>query len=229
MIIDCVSDLHGEYPTLEGGDLLIVAGDLTGSDKMIQYGHFGAWMDRQNYKKKVLIGGNHDNYLERKGFEFIKDVYDSINVEYLCDSGCEYEGLKIWGSPWTAQFPGINPHCCAFTVNYGCDTDDWLNEYWEQIPKDTDVLITHCPPYGILDGTRRGEHVGSGCLLNKVIEIEPKLHVFGHIHEWGGKTIEPAKGTYFPDYYDRCETIFVNASVMNEDYDMVNKPVRIIL
>ena len=214
MIIDCISDLHGYYPKLEGGDLLIVAGDLTATDKQAQYLDFRDWLRAQNYKKKVFIAGNHDGCIE-KGLFFFNDEW--MGAEYLCDSGTEFERLKIWGSSWTAQFPGINPHCCAFTVKYSSHTDDNLNEHWKKIPIDTDILITHSPPYGILDKTKKGEHVGSGCLLNKSMCISPKLHVFGHIHECGGKMI------------DTNVTKFVNASIVNEHYEHMNKPIRIIL
>lgn len=222
MIIDCVSDLHGFYPKLEGGDLLIVAGDLTAQDKPIEYGHFGAWMDRQQYKKKILIAGNHDNYFYRKGIEFIKDVFQSINVEYLCDSGTEFEGLKIWGSPWTKTFEGMNPHCKAFTV----DTEEELAEKWALIPNDIDILVTHSPPYGILDGILNifdGTlfHVGSKSLAERIgnLKTPPKLWIWGHIHEAYGKDK--------PIRQKPCEMI--NASLVNEYYKPVNKPVRVIL
>jgi Icc-related predicted phosphoesterase len=234
MIIDCISDLHGYYPELEGGDLLIVAGDLTATDTPIEYGYFGCWMQRQRYKKKIIISGNHDNFFDRKGFEFIKDIYKSIEVEYLCDSGIvfsywddgspedelsRYRTLKIWGSPWTAQFPGINPKCCAFTMPFGCDTEEWLNEKWLLIPDDIDILITHSPPHGIFDKVNRtGEHVGSKTLRDHVTKrIKPRLHVFGHIHEHGGKSM------------DCIMTNFVNASIVNERYEHVNKTIRIEL
>lgn len=222
MIIDCIADLHGFFPETEGGDILIVAGDLTATDTAIEYGHFGAWMDRQNYKKKILIAGNHDNYFESKGYESIVDIYHSINIDYLCDSDTEFEGLKIWGSPWTSQFPGINPHCCAFTCYFGCDTDEWLEEKWAMIPRDTDILITHSPSFGNYDWVKNkdgtiGTSVGSMSLWMHCLEIRPKLHVFGHIHEAYGHS-KHANGIEI-----------VNASHVNERYKPVNKPIRIVL
>ena len=220
MKIDCISDLHGYYPKLEGGDLLIVCGDLTARDSPIEYGHFAAWIDRQKYNKKVLVAGNHDTFFQNAGSNSIQDTYSDINVEYLCDSGTEFEGLKIWGSPWTAQFPGINPKCCAFTVNFGCDTEYWLDEYWKLIPDDTDILITHSPPHGVLDKCLNG-NVGSKTLLEAIERIKPKLHIFGHIHECGG-----SKLLY---KHEGPNTWCVNASIVNERYEHVNKPIRIEL
>ncbi len=219
MDVTCISDLHGFYPKLEGGDLLLVAGDLTASDEMSQYHDFNNWLGEQTYKKKIVIAGNHDNLLKC----FPSDSRFSNNLicwgEYLCDSGTEFEGLKIWGSPWTKTFHGMNPHCKAFTV----DTEDELANKFEKIPHDTDILITHSPPYSILDKVKAGYNVGSCFLYDWLKYIErPKLHVFGHIHEAYGQ-IE-----VFPGYNDAMVKS-VNASHVNEHYQPINKPIRIIL
>jgi Icc-related predicted phosphoesterase len=218
MIIDCISDLHGEFPTLKGGDLLIVAGDLTGSDDPQQYADFCEWIYNLDYTKKIVIAGNHDNFLQK-----IPEFFKVTGIcEYLCDSGTEFEGLKIWGSPWTAAFHGMNPDCAAFTINVGCDTDQWLAEKWALIPNDTDILITHSPSFGNydwvynIDGTI-GPSVGSVSLWLKCLEIQPKLHIFGHIHAAYGHSMHH-NGIHL-----------VNASHMNERYEPVNPPIRIEL
>lgn len=213
MILDIISDLHGYFPKLEGGDILIVAGDLTAQDTWKQREVFLEWLNGQNYKKKVFITGNHD-YV----FQYF-DKEDSLNypsVNYLCDSGTEFEGLKIWGSPWTTKFLDQNPRAMAFVV----DTDEELNKKWKLIPSDIDLLVTHSPPYGILDKiTKKGDpHVGFLSLRHHVIcRIKPKIHAFGHVHEYGGKS------------RDFGITNFVNASIVNENYKHVYKPIRIIL
>lgn len=228
MIIDCISDLHGFYPKLEGGDLLIIAGDLTAIDKENEYLHFGAWLSLQNYKRKILISGNHDNFFVKDpkfscapvGFEYTLKRVDN-RIEYLCDSGTEFEGLKIWGSPWTKTFEGMNPKCKAFTL----DTEEELASKFSLIPDDIDILITHSPPYGILDGIPIEDgslfHVGSFSLLHIMERIQPKLHVFGHIHEQGGKQIMYKH--FGPN------TWCINCSYVNEYYKPVNKPVRLVL
>jgi Icc-related predicted phosphoesterase len=220
MIIDCISDLHGHYPELEGGDLLIIAGDLTASDTPEEHLEFIKWCAWQNYKKIVFIVGNHDNTA-------LKEPSNNKKIEYLCDSGTEfeyiapsvlgnivgYEGrkLKIWGSPWTLTFPGINPKCAAFTGD-----ERLLAEKFALIPDDVDILITHGPPLGILDLTVDGRNVGSMSLISRYKTICPKLHIFGHIHESYCESI--------------CEkTRFINCSHVNERYEPVNKPIRIIL
>ncbi len=243
MIIDCISDLHGHYPTLEGGDLLIVAGDLTARHTKKEFAEFAEWYQEQDYFHKVLIAGNHDGPIQTGDYYFNHDW-----MGYLCDSGCEIEieeeretkwgtkrfptsrKLKVWGSPWTAQFPGINPNCCAFTVPYLPPKDFKfpLKHYWDMIPDDTDILVTHSPPYGTFDqvGVEYGASVGCMELRNASQDrVRPLLHVFGHIHEHGGKRLNYKR----PGHGTENNTIYVNASHVDERYRPVNKTVRIIL
>ena len=221
MDITCLSDCHGHLPQLEGGDLLIVAGDLTASDKTLQYLSFFEWLQTQKYRKKVFISGNHDMQAMSQ--------FDWGEANYLLDSGTEFEGLKIWGSPWTLSFPGMNPKCKAFTV----DTEEELVAKWELIPDDIDILVTHSPPYNIFDGVERYnqgeiEHCGSKSLCKWVANHcnSLKLHIFGHIHE--GYGIYDIRK--FQDQMKEPRTpVFVNASHVNERYRPVNKPIRIDL
>jgi predicted phosphohydrolase len=218
MIIDCISDLHGHYPELGGGALLIVAGDLTARDRPDEYIEFGLWLAKQKYEKKIVIAGNHDTMLQKTP-EILREIDPSrpcLPWVYLCDFATEFEGLKIWGSPWTKRFEGMNPHCIAFTV----DTDEELADKWVMIPEDTDILITHCPPFMVLDKIANGSQVGSASLMARFVsgKFKPRLWVFGHIHEGYGQ----AKMNW-------SDTILVNSCHVNENYQPVNKPIRIEL
>ena len=220
-VVDCISDLHGFFPELEGGDLLIIAGDLTKNDDESSWIKFHRWMNvnLSLYKKVVIIAGNHDNALQRGDQSFGNE-----KISYLCDSGTEFEGLKIYGSPWTLKFPGMNPRCMAFTV----DTEEELAVKFSLIPEDMDILLNHMPPWGIMDevdqvtkwGTKQF-NVGSRSLATKVGNVSnpPKLWVWGHIHECYG--IDPV--------IREKPCIMVNASHVNERYEPVNKPIRIVL
>lgn len=215
MIIDCISDLHGFYPKLEGGDLLIVAGDLTARDEEKEWVKFETWLFNQKYKQKIIVAGNHDNFMQSMDEHRVWKYWNRIpHVTYLCDSGTKFENLKIWGTPWTKTFKGMNPHCKAFTV----DTEEELADKIEMIPQDTDILITHSLPWTILDKTVAGRHAGSTHLFGYIkYACRPKLHVFGHIHEAYGQI----------EHFTGC--ISVNASHVNEKYQPVNKPIRVIL
>jgi Icc-related predicted phosphoesterase len=220
MIIDCISDLHGEFPKLEGGDLLIMAGDYSSNDSVPAWCDFFKWLDKQKYERKILIAGNHDNYCKQwaKSDDSIyeNDLVERPSYSYLCDSGTEYKGLKIWGTPWTNWFHGINHHCKAFV-----DKERKIEKYFKMIPDDIDILVTHSPPVLILDQNNRGQACGNYALRCALERVKPMLHVFGHIHEQGGKQL----------LYKHLgpNTICVNASIMDENYDLVNKPIRIIL
>lgn len=210
MIIDCISDLHGDYPELEGGDLLIVAGDLTASDTRHQMCCAYNWMWDQKYTRVVFIAGNHDGNIE-----CISSPCKSI--DYLQDSGTEFEELKIWGSPWTPTFGDWH-----FMRDRGAS----IKERWDLIPDDIDILVTHGPPYGILDkvtlSSRGDQYRHAGCeeLRACVERIQPRLHVFGHIHNGYGQMLLKCTPR---------DVLCVNASLMNEDYEFVNKPIRVVL
>jgi Icc-related predicted phosphoesterase len=232
MIIDSISDLHGSFPQLEGGDLLIIAGDLTSNDTPAAWNDFYQWLRRasQLYKKIVVVGGNHDKAIARGSIDL---NVAHTNLVYLQDSGITFEHeefvtaldgilvinrnrtFKIWGSPWTPWFEGVNPLCDAFMLS-----EEKLEAKFALIPDDTDILITHGPPFGILDTSRRKHRVGSKALINRVVEIHPKLHVFGHIHEGYGQRT---------NLFEVEKTLFVNCAHMNGDYDPVNAPIRVVL
>lgn len=226
MIIDCISDLHGEKPKLEGGDVLIVAGDLTCSHTIKEFSKFFTWLEKQDYKHKIVIGGNHDSFLQQvvsygeKSINLGKNEKGQYNYYYLCEASIVIDGIKFFGTPWTKTFPGISYLCKAFTV----DSDKMLKHKWKAIPDDTNVLITHSPPFGILDTVERynekPESVGSISLRETIERIQPRLHIFGHIHNGYGQQVLKCP---FRDI------ICVNASIMNEYYDPVNSPIRIIL
>ena len=226
MIIDCISDLHGHYPKLEGGDLLIIAGDLIRDNDPASLIEFKDWQWKaaSKYKKIIFIAGNHDNLLEKRIMMGPQISWNGKTIAYLEDSGTDFQhtcaderdiltgrNYKIWGSPWTRRFPGMNPHCMAFT----CETEEELAEKWLTCPFDTDIMITHSPIYGTLDRILTGS-VGSKSLKNMVKKIKPSILICGHIHECGG-CIEKFE-----------DTIIINASHVNERYHPINKPIRIL-
>ncbi len=204
--VTCVSDLHGYKPELEGGDLLILGGDLTARGTAKEYHAFNSWLETLPFQCKVVIAGNHDELIEKSEVKI-----EGSGVHYLQDSGCEFKGLKIWGTPWTRRMRGQN-WAMAFSVKDEID----LCAHFDQIPTDIDILLSHAPPFGILDVCRSGS-VGSEILRQAAFRIKPKLCCFGHIHEKGGHWVQLE------------ETCFVNASIVNEHYQEVNDPITINL
>jgi len=207
MQITFISDTHGQHRSsklqLPNSEIIIHAGDFTSMGTLAQVNDFLEWYSELPHTHKVLIGGNHDFLLEQNPSLF-KSLLPS-NIVYLEDNAIEIEGIKIWGSPITPWF-----YDWAFNRRRGED----IQRYWEQIPDDVDILVTHGPPYGFGDRTSRGDLVGCEDLLEAVQRVKPKYHVFGHIHEAYGITQNDA-------------TTFINASCLNLQYQMVNAPVCI--
>lgn len=212
MKITIVSDLHGAYPPTIGGDLLIVCGDLTPKDKLESYMGFFMWIAKQKYRKKIVIAGNHDGQIQKDPV-LMKMMAD---FEYLEDSGTEFEGLKIWGSPWTPTF---------YNWHFMKDRGREIREKWDLIPLDTDILVTHGPPYSFLDTNLQGEMCGCMDLLAAVNRVKPRIHCFGHIHEGYGiydaNLDQPPLKERYP--------IFVNASHMTAQYKAINPPINLDL
>lgn len=210
MIIDCISDLHGAYPELPGGDLLIIAGDLTTNDSVRAWKNYFDWIKDQKYRKIIYIAGNHDGFLSQsissKEAERLGLADSQEPAEYVCDNLTEFDGLKIYGSPWTPRF---------YDWHFMKNTKEELKDCWDLIPEDLDILITHGPPYGIRDKSRNQTRCGCDQLLDAVKRTKPRIHIFGHIH--GGYGLDEKDGT-----------LFINAAHMDEDYEPNNKPIRII-
>lgn len=172
---------------------------------------FAKWFDKQPAKHLVWIPGNHSVGFAAQypsSEQWIKAYSPRTNI--LMNSDITLEGLKIWGSPVTPWF-----HNWAYNMGRGAE----IKKVWDKIPSDTSIVVTHGPPYGILDIVPRGyveEHVGCEELMKRMLEIKPKLHIFGHIHEGYGQQ-------QFQD------TLYINASSVDERYMQNNLPIVIEL
>lgn len=210
MRICCLSDLHGTTPSVPDCDLLLLGGDY-------QTGRSGVFEWRDTYKpwidaiaargiKVVGVAGNHD-------WMFIKEKDALIRADwtYLEDSGCEFGGLKIWGSPWQPRF-------CDWAFNL--DEED-LEKKWRIIPDDTDILLLHGPPHGYGDllppqfCSLGRERTGSPSLTQRIREIAPKLVVCGHIHSGRG-------------LYRLGDTVIVNVAAVDELYRPLKDPAVVL-
>ncbi len=184
------SDTHGRHRNLivPDGDVFIHAGDITRFggeiDDLIDFNDYLATLPHAH---KIVVAGNHDFCFERQNARSRSIL---TNATYLEDDGLSIDGVTYYGSPWQPVF--LN---WAFNLERG----KALREKWAMIPDDTEVLITHGPPRGILDEVFDGERVGCEDLRERIREVRPKVHVFGHIHE--------ARGMHEQD-----GTTFVNAS-----------------
>lgn len=190
MLIYHISDTHNQHAkitTPKNVDLLIHSGDAgverKAKNSEIEIREFLKWFSSQNVKHKIYVPGNHDSSVEAG--RITKEECLEMGIHLLINETVEVEGMKIWGSPYVPTF------------------GDWsfmkarnnISEIWDQMDLEADVLVTHGPPYGILDLAVKNyrdsygvsllkyiEHVGCKSLLKKLKESNAKLHCFGHCH-----------------------------------------------
>lgn len=213
MIITTISDTHNQHRWIPkiffpGGDLLVCTGDITTDGyQMNQIIDFCDWFNSLNqYKHKIFIAGNHDRLFEKYP-NTVSEIYTRYqNITYLEDSIKFINNINIYGSPWQPEF-------CNWAFNLPRNGNR-LKDKWEMIPEDTDILLTHGPPYSVLDTSGPPYNKsGLGCelLAARVAVVKPKIHIFGHIH-----------GSFGYKFMD--DTHFINTSVLNEKYEYRNHP-----
>lgn len=205
MRLAIISDTHGKHDQVRVPecDVLIHCGDWTRNDSTAEWSFFAAWLLMQPADNILLIHGNHDypsSDVERPG------QYLNTNINILHDSSIYVYGRKFYGSAFTPEFYGWNYMLPRNSLE--------LKNKWEAIPDDTDILITHGPRFGTLDqvGTT---HAGCELLNDRVKGLRKlRLHSFGHIHSGYGQTHNGKS---------------VNAALVNEHYQIVNKPILVDL
>lgn len=206
MRLVCFSDTHKlhQQVLIPNGDILIYAGDMCGRGSEKSACKFITWLSNKPHKHKVIIAGNHDRCFELPNTkQILKQVAKENNVIYLEHEPVIINGLNFFGSPYQPEFCNW-----AFNVPRG----ERLERLWSQIPDNTDILITHGPPYGILDLVMSGVHVGCSDLRTRINNLPNlKVNIFGHIHFSYGKEIHN-------------DVTYVNASICTEAYEPLNQP-----
>ena len=158
-----ISDTHGKHQILKdlpNADVIVHTGDITEDGTEEEVKDFIEWFSGLSYAHKIFIAGNHDNCLYGANIEGLPD-----NVHYLCNDSITIDGIKFYGVPMFLQD----------------DLDGNFPELFGCIPADTDVLLTHQPPLGILD-EQDGINYGDYTLYKRVMDVRPKYHLFGHLH-----------------------------------------------
>ncbi len=197
-----ISDTHTGHEALGrlSGDVLVHCGDfaLWGHSTRDDIANLDRWFSRQDFRLILVTGGNHDFDLEectRAGGEAFH------HATYLEDKRVEFEGLNFYGAPWVPELK----QWAYFQEQPS------LESKWATIPSDTDVLITHSPPSGILDVNTRGKSCGCPALRARLKELKLRLHCFGHVHASAGVFREGG-------------TTYVNAAMVNHTYTIVRRP-----
>lgn len=204
MKICAVSDTHSRHWDLiiPKCDIFVFAGDAE-INSTIALHDFNDWLATINSKYgNIIIGGNHDTYVEKIGEARCK--YILTNGVYLQDNGIIINDLKFYGSP---RSPAFN----NWSFMYPRQSKEGF-DVWKNIPKNTDVLITHTMPYAILDTNRGMHHCGCEILAREIYNKNIKIQIGGHLHQEGNTFLEQ----------DGIK--FYNVSVLDEDYKLTHKP-----
>lgn len=198
-----ISDTHNKLDQIidqvgiPDGDVLIHAGDATSLGKVEEFAKFNADLGKLPHPIKIFVAGNHDIGLQTDS-SLCEGLLTNV-THYLRDSSVHIGGIKIWGSPWQPRF---------YNWAFNLDRGPKLKEKWDLIPDDTDILITHSPPYGVLDLVRREfsmENIGCEDLSVAIKRVKPKYHIFGHYHGGYGTNIKDG-------------ITYINASSLTESY-----------
>ncbi|KAF8126532.1 Metallo-dependent phosphatase-like protein [Boletus edulis] len=214
----CISDTHSRTYRVPSGDVLLHGGDLSSMGESLQLVTTIEWLKSFDHPVKIVVAGNHDMCLDRKwgehGWGFDPNVIEQtraymrsqlrFGLHYL-----EHEPLhftaptgrvwKVYGSPGAPLYAQG-----AFQYESVAEAQ----ALYSRIPNDTEILITHTPPYGTLDTTKRGKNAGCQVLLSKLNDLKQcRLHVFGHIHEGAGSRVDKVGGT-------ELSRVSVNAAVL---------------
>jgi Icc-related predicted phosphoesterase len=201
MKISLISDTHTLHREVDVPrcEILIHAGDICFNGRGAGVlDDFAEWLSEQPAQHRVIVPGNHDGPIMQEPDMWRKRL--SV-ATLLINEIVTIEGIRIWGSPVTK----------LADVPFGIPDENERERLYSTIPPDTDILVTHGPPLGVLD-------YGSGCaaLRRAVMRVKPKLHVFGHVH--GGYGTRPTQ-----------HTLFVNASTLDEDGAPSHSPVSLNL
>lgn len=205
-----ISDTHSFHGLLkvpENVDMVIHSGDCSNpkSPYLNQFEvlNFIEWYASLDIKYKIFVAGNHDTSIERR----LVTPADFVakGIIYLENSFTQIEGLTIWGTPVTPEFG------TGWAWNRKRDK---MHKVWDSMPIDTDIMISHGPPKGILDLSRNRQHelefCGCSNMKKKVLQLQPKLCLFGHIHNY--EDIINA-GTM---QLNGCQTIFSNGTCVED-------------
>ena len=187
-----ISDTHCQHTSLmlPEADIIVHSGDFTFGGSEQEAKDFFDWFCKLPYRHKVVVAGNHDCCLYDANLDTLPD-----DVHYLCGTSCVIEGLHFHGIPLFME-----------DVLDG----NLLRMYFE-IPPETDILVTHEPPYGFCD-LWRNRHAGNRTLAN-AIDALPNLryHLFGHQHDAFGTAING-------------KVLFANAALVDSKYNLKFSP-----
>lgn len=187
----CISDTHNSTPVVPPGDILIHAGDLTQRGTPDELRSAVQWVASLPHPIKIVVAGNPDKSLDKAFCD--RELLDPCEIDwaaagiiYLEHSATEItlrqRSFTVFGSPFTPEYGNW-----AFQYPQAKLLPARAQNVWASIPSEVDILITHGPPLGHMDAVG-SQRAGCAALLERMRNVRPILHVFGHVH--GGRGVE---------------------------------------
>ncbi|KAL0477684.1 Tecrl [Acrasis kona] len=187
-----LSDTHNYHDKIKvpDGDVLIHCGDFTKYGAVHHATSFARYFSAQMHPHKIVVLGNHEWWFS----SLIKRIF-SPEIHVLYDQSVEIFGITFYGSRFKSRY------------NIGCYTSSAKQEF-NDIPHNTDVLITHQPPDnvgGLNVSLHNGKSVGNINMMERVLQVKPLVHVFGHNHNFNTPSFDQVEG---------CDTTFINCAIV---------------
>jgi Icc-related predicted phosphoesterase len=219
--ICALSDLHGHLPKIEPCELVLLAGDIVPLN--IQFDNaaatlwfldtFTKWINSLPCEDVIMVAGNHDKLLEQASFiAHALERATHFKLAYLSGTTYEYETYKcykIYGSPFCHKFGNWS----------FMQSEEWLKGYYDNIPEDTDIILTHdTPMLGDLDllppsqWNPKAVHAGGKALADAICRVKPRYVFCGHLHTCKDK------------YLKLDNTEIYNVSILDNNYKEIYKP-----
>lgn len=201
--IAATADLHGHLPEILPSDILCICGDIfppeTDDDVQGQGRWFEEtflpWIDSLPVPRTVLVGGNHDTFLEKESAELLRRFGDADagRLVYLCGTSADIafgnsDSVTVFGTPYSP----LPVRHTAF-----CGGHRFLADKFPVAEMAAaDIILTHTPPCGIggLGVPAAEPDIDLGCreltqALHEVQNIPPpegraaRVLFCGHIHQ----------------------------------------------
>lgn len=210
-----ISDTHGcHQEVIDGktvdlqitdGDVLVHCGDFSARGTVLNIVSFNEWMGKQSHRRKICGPGNHDCAVQINP-SLSKGLL--TNAELMIHEPFDINGIPCFFTPWQPFYKNWS---------YNEKVDLTRKRLFDMIPDNVEILFSHCPPYGYLDKGFQAPHVGDKMLLERIRELKKLRYVvFGHIHNGRGSV-------------QNNGITFINCSLLNDRYELKNKPVVIEL
>jgi len=185
-----ISDTHGKHLNFTHSiptdtDVIVHSGDFLEYNLPEEAKSFFAWFRSIPGRHKILIGGNHDYLLDPENNLY--EEMDLTGIHFLTGQSIEIDGMTFYGDSQVL----MKDYAYGSAFSYQDENEG--ETIWSKIPDNTQVLITHGPPFDILDKVEhydKTKRLGCKALKKRIEDLtELKLHLFGHVHQARGNKL----------------------------------------